>query len=118
MEIEKRAHPLKKQYTEDQVTKDNQKYIQYTLDALVRQYINHVRIKAVSINLVEFTKPVNDCSIALIARLITPQILDIPKITSIIDWWITTCKLVSDYVSLHPNEETAVEFINSLPEFL
>lgn len=34
---------------------------------------------------------------------------------SIIDWWITTCKLVADYVSLHPNEETAVEFLNKLP---
>jgi hypothetical protein len=34
---------------------------------------------------------------------------------SIIDWWITTCKLVADYVDLHPNEETAVEFLNTLP---
>lgn len=37
---------------------------------------------------------------------------------SIIDWWITTCKLVADYVALNPNEETAEEFINTLPEIL
>ena len=33
---------------------------------------------------------------------------------SIIDWWITTCKLVAEYVNLNPNEETTDEFINTL----
>lgn len=33
----------------------------------------------------------------------------------IINWWIATCKLVANYVSLHPNEETAEEFINTIP---
>ena len=36
---------------------------------------------------------------------------------SIIDWWIVTCKLVSDYVSLKPNEETSVQFLATLPTF-
>lgn len=36
---------------------------------------------------------------------------------SIIDWWITTCKLVAEYVSLHPNEEDCITFINTLPNF-
>ena len=36
---------------------------------------------------------------------------------SIIDWWITTCKLVAKYVALNPNEETAVEFLATLPTF-
>jgi hypothetical protein len=36
---------------------------------------------------------------------------------SIIDWWITTCKLVANYVALNPNEETAVEFLETLPTF-
>lgn len=34
---------------------------------------------------------------------------------SIINWWIITCKLVADYVALNPNEETAVEFLETLP---
>lgn len=34
---------------------------------------------------------------------------------SIIDWWISTCKLVADYVALNPQEETAVEFLETLP---
>ena len=36
---------------------------------------------------------------------------------AIIDWWITTCKLVADYVALNPNEETAEEFLATLPTF-
>jgi hypothetical protein len=36
---------------------------------------------------------------------------------SIIDWWITTCKLVAKYVDLNPNEETAVEFLATLPTY-
>jgi hypothetical protein len=36
---------------------------------------------------------------------------------SIIDWWTTTCKLVANYVALNPNEETAVEFLETLPTF-
>ena len=36
---------------------------------------------------------------------------------SIIDWWITTCKLVANYVALNPNEETAVEFLATLPTY-
>ena len=36
---------------------------------------------------------------------------------SIIDWWTTTCKLVADYVALNPNEETAEEFLATLPTF-
>ena len=35
---------------------------------------------------------------------------------SIIDWWITTCKLVAEYVNLNPNEETVEEFIKTLPK--
>jgi hypothetical protein len=34
---------------------------------------------------------------------------------SIINWWIPTCKLVAEYVDLHPNEETAEEFILTIP---
>jgi hypothetical protein len=36
---------------------------------------------------------------------------------SIIDWWITTCKLVAKYVALNPNEETAAEFLATLPTY-
>ena len=36
---------------------------------------------------------------------------------SIIDWWIVTCKLVSKYVDLNPNEETSVQFLATLPTF-
>lgn len=35
---------------------------------------------------------------------------------AIIDWWITTCKLVAEYISLNPNEETVEEFIKTLPK--
>jgi hypothetical protein len=34
---------------------------------------------------------------------------------ALINWWTTTCKLVADYVDLHPNEETAEEFILTIP---
>ncbi len=34
---------------------------------------------------------------------------------SIIDWWVTTCKLVEDYIAANPNEETAQEFITTIP---
>ena len=34
---------------------------------------------------------------------------------AIINWWISTCKLVADYVDLHPNEESAAEFITTIP---
>ncbi len=34
---------------------------------------------------------------------------------SLINWWINTCKLVAEYVDLHPNEETAEEFILTIP---
>ena len=36
---------------------------------------------------------------------------------SIIDWWITTCKLVANYVALNPNEETAAQFLETLPTY-
>ena len=36
---------------------------------------------------------------------------------SIIDWWIVTCKLVSNYVDLNPKEETSVQFLATLPTF-
>jgi hypothetical protein len=36
---------------------------------------------------------------------------------SIIDWWITTCKLVAKYVALNPNEETAAQFLATLPTY-
>jgi hypothetical protein len=36
---------------------------------------------------------------------------------NIIDWWITTCKLVANYVALNPNEETAAEFLATLPTY-
>jgi hypothetical protein len=36
---------------------------------------------------------------------------------SIIDWWTTTCKLVSKYVDLNPNEEDCVQFLATLPTF-
>jgi len=34
---------------------------------------------------------------------------------SIINWWVTTCKLVADYVDLNPKEETAAQFLETLP---
>lgn len=34
---------------------------------------------------------------------------------SIIHWWIETCKLVAEYVALHPQEEDCINFINNLP---
>jgi len=34
---------------------------------------------------------------------------------SIINWWITTCKLVDNYVALNPNEESASQFLLTLP---
>jgi len=34
---------------------------------------------------------------------------------AIINWWINTCKLVAEYVDLHPNEEEAQEFITTIP---
>ena len=36
---------------------------------------------------------------------------------SIIDWWTTTCKLVSKYVDLNPNEEDCIQFLATLPTF-
>ena len=36
---------------------------------------------------------------------------------SIIDWWITTCKLVANYVALNPNEEDCVQFLSTLPTY-
>ena len=36
---------------------------------------------------------------------------------SIIDWWTTTCKLVSNYIDLNPNEEDCVQFLATLPTF-
>ena len=35
---------------------------------------------------------------------------------ALINWWITTCKLVAEYVDLHPKEETATEFILTIPK--
>ncbi len=35
---------------------------------------------------------------------------------ALINWWTTTCKLVAEYVALHPNEETAEEFILTIPK--
>jgi len=37
---------------------------------------------------------------------------------SIINWWISTCKLVAEYVDLHPNEEEAAEFILTIPTLI
>ena len=34
---------------------------------------------------------------------------------SIIDWWTLTCKLVAAYVESNPNEQTAAQFLESLP---
>ena len=36
---------------------------------------------------------------------------------NIIYWWTTTCKLVSKYVILNPNEENCVQFLETLPTF-
>jgi len=36
---------------------------------------------------------------------------------SIIEWWITTCKLVSKYVDLNPEETDCVQFLATLPTF-
>lgn len=37
--------------------------------------------------------------------------------TAILNWWISTCKLVAAYVEANPNEENAIDFINTIPKF-
>lgn len=86
--MDKRANPLKKHYTEDEVQKGNQRYIIYALDSLVKQVGQEQRMKQLGVDTREFSSPVSNNTKALIARLITPHLADLETIVSVITFWV------------------------------